>query len=352
MKNLYMIAAFAVTAILLVPAKSEDLLYVKNQWRFRIYINVNGSWQGYVNPGKTVYMPQEGFVTLDSGFQDNGELKMTHSYGGWPIRKDLLIFAISSIHRDGDEEYVFVAEEYAPYSSTKAWSFGDESKTELSPPEGVELEWAEKMQRGSPPLDAFELLRENNPESVVSDSGKEINGLINSKKERFKLLMGKRVVRERVPKRLLPEIILPPEVPIVPFINPTPRPEPDGPAEPQAPFPPSPVPIVKKLKLADVAGDYSFTVGEGSEVKVVLKADGTYTSTHYMNGVVTMELSLQLLDREFEEQQTTVFRGKGKFIRYYPGQSPQVRDDHESSVWLQWSKEGKPVIGRGLQENE
>ncbi len=159
-------------------ALADDVLFVKNNFKYRLYIRVNGEWQGYVDPGRVAYMPQEGFVTEDSGFQADGTLKVTHSYGGWPISNTFRIEAVSAVFKNGDDTGIFYSEGEEPYKrGYKQWGFGDGSQVQVLWPSDVETESAEKMQRGLPPKEVQDLMAAGTSNVTVT-GGKTVTGAV------------------------------------------------------------------------------------------------------------------------------------------------------------------------------
>lgn len=157
-------------------AVADDILFVKNQWQHRLHVWANGVYQGFVDPGQVVYMPQEGFVTEDSGIQSDGSLKMTHAYGGWPVRGTFSIEGASApFEKDGQEVSFYSQGSETDNRGYKQWAFGTGS---LSPPEGVETEHAMKMRQLREPQNILNLIAKGTTEAT--SGGSPISGLANS----------------------------------------------------------------------------------------------------------------------------------------------------------------------------
>lgn len=65
------------------------ILAVTNKHPVAIYVGVDGVWQGTVSARSTAYMPVEGFATLDSGFDAEGNLNIKHAFGGFRVRPQM-----------------------------------------------------------------------------------------------------------------------------------------------------------------------------------------------------------------------------------------------------------------------
>lgn len=155
---------------------ADDVLFVKNQWSHRLHIWANGVYQGFVDPGQVAYMPQEGFVTEDSGIQADGSLKMNHAYGGWPVRGTFSIEGASApFEQDGQQVSFYSQGSQNDGRGYKQWAFGTSS---LAPPEGVETEHAVKMRQLREPQDILNLIAKGTTE--VTSGGSPISGLANN----------------------------------------------------------------------------------------------------------------------------------------------------------------------------
>lgn len=172
----------------LLSGWADDVLFVRNNWKHRLYIKANGEWQGYVDPGKVAYMPQEGFVTEESGFQDDGSLKVEHSYGGWPVSGTFTIEGISAVFEEEGAKTVFYSfgmEEYQ--GGYKRWVFGYDPNGDLVPPSLLDTEGAEKMRQGRPPEEALELqIKGTAP--VDTSAGQRVTGLAGAGGGKFSLM--------------------------------------------------------------------------------------------------------------------------------------------------------------------
>jgi len=65
------------------------ILAVTNQHSVAIYVGVDDVWQGVVPAKTTAYMPVEGFVTQDSGFDAEGNLNIKHAFGGFEVKPSM-----------------------------------------------------------------------------------------------------------------------------------------------------------------------------------------------------------------------------------------------------------------------
>jgi len=166
---------------------AEDVLFVKNEWERRLHVWANDSYQGYVEPGQVAYMPQEGFVTLDSGLQPDGSMKMDHAYGGWEIRPEFKIVGASIPFEKDGTTVSFYSEGSDPYARGryKLWSFGATTTGSLSPPEGVETEHAVKIRLGREPQTVLTIIDKG--VTQATSNGSPITGLANNDGSRFPL---------------------------------------------------------------------------------------------------------------------------------------------------------------------
>ncbi|MFT4175884.1 MAG: formylglycine-generating enzyme family protein [Luteolibacter sp.] len=140
--------------------RADDVLFVKNSGTLRIHIWANGSYQGWVDPDTTAYMPREGFVTQDSGFQEDGTLKTTHSHGGWEVADMFEIVGISTAFEKDGKKIAYRAVGSQPYrDDDKHWGFSPGSEDDPSPPSDYARETARKMQGGRAPGDLLALQR-------------------------------------------------------------------------------------------------------------------------------------------------------------------------------------------------
>ncbi len=162
-----------------LPLLAEDVLFVKNEWQHRLHVWANDTYQGYVDPGQVAYMPQEGFVTQDSGLQADGSMKMEHAYGGWRITDNFKIVGASVPFEKDGTQVSFYAEGTSSYSrgQYKLWSFGATAGS-LSPPAGVETESAVKMRQGREPRDVLALIEKGTVEA--ESNGSPLTGLASS----------------------------------------------------------------------------------------------------------------------------------------------------------------------------
>lgn len=164
------------------------MLFVKNEWKLRLHIWANDTYQGYVDPGQVAYMPQEGFVTLDSGLQPDGAMKMDHAYGGWAIRDTFQIVGSSvPFVRDGTTVSFYSEGSQSDTRGVyKKWTFGATAEG-LSPPEGVETENAVKMRQAREPRDIQTLIEKG--KSEVKGAEKTIVGLVSNNGTNYKLYL-------------------------------------------------------------------------------------------------------------------------------------------------------------------
>lgn len=147
---------------LLFPSllRADDVIFFKNCGKYTMYVWVNGSYQGKVNGGATVYMPREGFVTQDSGFQPDGTLKTTHSHGGWEAGRLLEYQAFSSsFEMEGSRAayYTTGTVPYQPGDKSIGLTCGENPPPAILPTDH-EMETAGKMRGGKPPGDLRALL--------------------------------------------------------------------------------------------------------------------------------------------------------------------------------------------------
>ena len=143
-----------------VPVHADDVTFFKNSGQYRMFVWVNGSYQGFVDPGTTVYMPREGFVTQDSGFQPDGTLKTTHSHGGWDAKGLFEYQAFSaSFEMDGSKVayYTTATVPYKQGDKRLGLASGKEATNAVLPSD-YDTETAGKMQGGRPPGDLQSLL--------------------------------------------------------------------------------------------------------------------------------------------------------------------------------------------------
>lgn len=155
--------------------RADNVLFVKNQWTATIYVWANGTYQGYVPAGKVAYMPQEGFVTTDSGVRVDGSLKMEHAYGGWESRSRFEIRAASAVvEREGEKVSFFSEGSIEDYKNEKYWAFGTKN---LVPPTSLDGETAMKMPQGTEPSTVLELFEVGTTE-FEEPGGGTVTGLV------------------------------------------------------------------------------------------------------------------------------------------------------------------------------
>jgi hypothetical protein len=139
--------------------RADDVVFFKNSGQHRMFCWVNEAYQGWVDPGTTAYMPREGFVTQDSGFQPDGTLKTTHSHGGWEVGGLFTYKVFSSSFELDDVRVAYYTTGTVPYNN------GDK-RVGIAPGKGLtavlpsdyDMETAKKIQGGHPPRDLEALL--------------------------------------------------------------------------------------------------------------------------------------------------------------------------------------------------
>lgn len=67
------------------------ILAVTNKHPVDIFVGVDGNWQGRVPAHTTAYIPVEGFVTRDSGFDAAGNLNIQHAFGGFVVQPRMIL---------------------------------------------------------------------------------------------------------------------------------------------------------------------------------------------------------------------------------------------------------------------
>lgn len=138
---------------------ADDVVFFKNSGQYRMFVWINGAYQGWVNAGTTVYMPREGFVTQDSGFQPDGTLKTTHSHGGWEVGGLLEFKAFSASFDMEGKRVAYYSTGTVPYKKgDKRLGLASGKDATAVLPSDYEMETAGKMQAERPPGDLLALL--------------------------------------------------------------------------------------------------------------------------------------------------------------------------------------------------
>lgn len=144
MKRLIMLLALAAFCLIGLPcAASENVavLYLKNKSPVIAHLWVEGEYQGYVRPGEARYTVREGFVTPDSGFQNDGTLKLEHSYAGWGHRGPVMV-KVALRYADGREAVSMV--KVAPDKDGKGYLWVNDIDAG-SEPDSLEWENSDKI---------------------------------------------------------------------------------------------------------------------------------------------------------------------------------------------------------------
>jgi len=92
----FCLALFSCTSLCVAQERSNifaqlgvEYLVIKNKFPVEVFVAVDGKWQGRVARNSTAYMPVEGFVTRDSGFDADGNLQIRHAFGGFEVRPQM-----------------------------------------------------------------------------------------------------------------------------------------------------------------------------------------------------------------------------------------------------------------------
>lgn len=162
---------FLSTGLLL---RADDVIFFKNSGMYRMYVWINGSYQGWVDGGgTTVYMPSEGFVTQDSGFQEDGTLRITRSHGGWEERDTLEFHACTAVFEKEGVRTAYYSGGIIPYQRDDkrlGFTCGEDAPPPTMPSD-YEKETAGKMQGGKEPRDLLGLLSSGKEEVGGGFSG-------------------------------------------------------------------------------------------------------------------------------------------------------------------------------------